>query len=170
MSGPGIYTSNQLAVNQVLYYLANCMKVFKLLADAQQLMVASGAIQSSGSMALISIMDPAISLGVAYLVYTLYVDPQRRADLLHMYESLPQLALQCCGNVSQDGTGLLSLENLGLMEGESSIIHSHRCVTRTASHKNCHSKVSTRLSSKMRINMYKLLLSIGTLSADCPSF
>ncbi|QNP97948.1 Hypothetical protein YALI2_D00389g [Yarrowia lipolytica] len=96
MSGPGIYTSNQLAVNQVLYYLANCMKVFKLLADAQQLMVASGAIQSSGSMALISIMDPAISLGVSYLAYTLYVDPQRRADLLHMYESLPQLALQCC--------------------------------------------------------------------------
>lgn len=91
---PGIYTSNQQAVNQVLYYSANCMKGFRHLADAQKFMMASGTIQSTGSMTLVTIMAPAIALGVAYLAYTLYVDPQMRADLLQLYESLPQLALQ----------------------------------------------------------------------------
>ncbi|KAG5359177.1 hypothetical protein CJU90_3911 [Yarrowia sp. C11] len=90
---PGIYTSNQVAVNQVLYYSANCMKGFKHLADAQKFMMASGSIQSSGSMALMTTMAPAIALGIAYLAYTLYADPEMRANLLQLYESLPELAL-----------------------------------------------------------------------------
>lgn len=91
---PGIYTSNQQAVNQVLYYSANCMKGFQHLSDAQKFMMASGAVQSSGSMALVSVLAPAIALGVAALAYTLYVNPQLREDLLQLYESLPQLALE----------------------------------------------------------------------------
>lgn len=83
-------------------------------------MMAAGSIHSTGSMVMLSLVGPAIALGIAFLAYTLYNDPQMRAEILKLYEQLPQMALYAFEKAvemykkMEEGFVPEQLQNLGL--------------------------------------------------------
>lgn len=88
---PGIYTSNSVALQQVLYYSGNCMKGFKTLAEAQRFMVMAGQAQQTALFAWAA--PAAIGAVIALLAWTLYSNPEMKAQLLDVYNNLPDYAV-----------------------------------------------------------------------------